>query len=53
MAAEMAGQFIIIILGCKYVFPPLETPAKCVQQLLDIPSINSGDVYICLHCQGC
>ena len=53
MPAERVGQLIIIIVGRKYVFPPLETHAKCVQQLVGIPSINSGDVYICLHCQGC
>jgi hypothetical protein len=46
MAAERVGQFIIIIVDRRYVFHPLETPAKCIQQQV---SINSGDVYICLH----
>jgi hypothetical protein len=49
MAAERVGQFIIIIVDRKYVFHPLETPAKCVQQQVGILTINSGDVYICLH----
>jgi hypothetical protein len=49
MAAERVGQFIIIIVDRKYVFHPLETPAKCVQQQVGILTIDSGDVYICLH----
>jgi|SRR5882762_332545 hypothetical protein len=49
MAAERAGQFIIIIVDRKYVFPLLETFAKCIQQQVGILTINSGNVYICLH----
>ena len=42
-------HFIIIIVDSKYVFHPLETLAKCVQQQEGILTINSGDVYIYLY----
>ena len=49
MAAERVEQIIIIIVDHKYVFLPLEIPAKRVQQQVGIHTINSGDVYIYLH----
>jgi hypothetical protein len=49
MARKRAELIFITIIDLKCVFSPPETPANCTQQQVSAPSINSGDVYSCLH----
>ena len=46
MAAERVGQFIIILVDHKYVFHPLETLAKCVQQPSPLILVMFTSVYM-------
>ena len=49
MALERAGYFIKIIPDPNYIFFPTRNPCQLPPIVRRLPSIISGNVYICLH----